>query len=617
MFKKYLFIALTLLLSFSATSQNQKKIDSLLYVYEELPDDTLKVNIIDDIINYYRVSDTSKLRSFITKQLQLSEDIGFKKGVAKGFENYAKYYRKKRKEDSIIFYYDKALKIYENINFVEGQTEVRYKMGDGYRRVYGYEAGVKFILENIAFYKKNKNDKYLAKSYDSEAQAHFFNDRYKLALDRGLKALKYFEKTKDSSNMLSVYQTLSYVECELDNNEKALEYAVKCLNYKDKSNKSYFAGMYNTMGIIYTQQKDFKRADSIFNKGFGIAVELDWSYMQKLILVNHGRSYEERNDYKSALQKAEDYIKIENKSRDNSISSLGPLSKGVALVNLNRASEAKVYLDKALDGAKQENLKRRLIPTYKNRAEANAKLDNYKEAFEDYKMYTVLKDSVFNKTKSQQIEELRTIYETEKKEQQIQNQKNEIELLATREKLNNFQLILLALALALTLIVAYAFYQRNKNNKLAKEKVEAELEFKTKELTTHALHLAKKNEVLNDLKEKAKVLKADADADPGYQMLIQTINFDLQDDNNWENFSRYFEQVHKGFNSKAKKQFPNVTKNDLRLMALLKMNLTSKEIANVLNISSGGIKKARQRLRKKMKIDSNESLEAVIISIQA
>jgi len=142
-----------------------------------------------------------------------------------------------------------------------------------------------------------------------------------------------------------------------------------------------------------------------------------------------------------------------------------------------------------------------------------------------------------------------------------------------------------------------------------------DLEHKTKELTTHALHLAKKNEVLNDIKEKAKAAKAKAIGNGGYQTLIQTINFDLQDDNNWENFSKYFKEVHKGFNAKAQQQFPNITSNDLRLMALIKMNLSSKEIANILNISADGVKKARQRLRKKMDLDPTDSLESSIIAI--
>ncbi|MGB5236435.1 MAG: LuxR C-terminal-related transcriptional regulator, partial [Flavobacteriaceae bacterium] len=60
---------------------------------------------------------------------------------------------------------------------------------------------------------------------------------------------------------------------------------------------------------------------------------------------------------------------------------------------------------------------------------------------------------------------------------------------------------------------------------------------------------------------------------------------------------------------------PEITKNELRLMALLKMNLSSKEIATILNISSEGIKKARYRLRKKLDISSEESLQEMVLSL--
>jgi len=161
----------------------------------------------------------------------------------------------------------------------------------------------------------------------------------------------------------------------------------------------------------------------------------------------------------------------------------------------------------------------------------------------------------------------------------------------------------------------YGIRQRMKRNKLEREKVAAELAFKKKELTTQALHLAKKNETLENLKQKAKELKEKEASTNGYQQLITSINFDLQDDNNWENFARYFEEVHKDFNSKVAKKYPEVTSNELRLMALLKMNLSSKEIANILNISIPGIKKARQRLRKKMNLSTSDSLENAVLSI--
>ena len=173
----------------------------------------------------------------------------------------------------------------------------------------------------------------------------------------------------------------------------------------------------------------------------------------------------------------------------------------------------------------------------------------------------------------------------------------------------------MGIGLLLSLIGFYAVRQRMKRNKLEKEKVDVELEFKKKELTTHALNLARKNETLENLKLKAQELREKENMGVGYNQLIRSINFDLQDDNNWENFSRYFEEVHKDFNSNVTKKYPEVTPNELRLMALLKMNLSSKEIANILNISIPGIKKARQRLRKKMNLSSKDSLENAVLSI--
>ncbi len=173
----------------------------------------------------------------------------------------------------------------------------------------------------------------------------------------------------------------------------------------------------------------------------------------------------------------------------------------------------------------------------------------------------------------------------------------------------------MGIGLLLALLGFYGLRQKIKSNKLEKEKIDAELTFKKKELTTHALHLAKKTEVLEGLKQKAEELKSKETSQNGYQQLIRTINFDLKDDNNWENFSKYFQEVRKNFNSNVTQKFPEVTSNELRLMSLLKMNLTSKEIANILNISQEGIKKARYRLRKKINITTEDSLLDLVLNL--
>jgi len=63
------------------------------------------------------------------------------------------------------------------------------------------------------------------------------------------------------------------------------------------------------------------------------------------------------------------------------------------------------------------------------------------------------------------------------------------------------------------------------------------------------------------------------------------------------------------------RSYPEVSNNDLRLMSLLKMNLSSKEIANILNISVEGVKKARYRLRKKLNLNTEESPQELVIEL--
>jgi DNA-binding CsgD family transcriptional regulator len=145
--------------------------------------------------------------------------------------------------------------------------------------------------------------------------------------------------------------------------------------------------------------------------------------------------------------------------------------------------------------------------------------------------------------------------------------------------------------------------------------MDKDLEFKEKELTTHALHLAHKNEVLLDLKSQLEELKADSKNARQYQKIINHINLDINNDNNWEQFRAYFEDVHKDFNAKVMRNYPDLSNNDLRLMSLLKMNLSSKEIASILNISVEGVKKARYRLRKKLNLNTEESLQQLVIEL--
>ena len=118
-----------------------------------------------------------------------------------------------------------------------------------------------------------------------------------------------------------------------------------------------------------------------------------------------------------------------------------------------------------------------------------------------------------------------------------------------------------------------------------------------------------KNEVLSNIKNSIEsVIKFKIPEDSESQNIVKLINDNLNLDKDWDQFKRHFEQVHQGFFQRLKEQYPDLTKNDLKLCAYLRINLSSKEISQMLNILPASIDMRRNRLRKKLKLTQHVDL---------
>ncbi|MDY7396457.1 tetratricopeptide repeat protein [Aureibaculum sp. 2210JD6-5] len=619
---RQLIFFLLLLFSTGLNAQNTKLIDSLkLELKNNKEDDTVKVAILGMLHERLMYSKPEEAKNYSLKELEISKKIGYKKGIATGNRHIGNYYENRSEYDSALHYYTKAKKHYKEINNNRGLIFVNHSLSSIKQSTGALDEAISLTNETLKIIEEHEKEgdlktKFIGAQHNVLANIYIQKGSYRIALLEALKALKYLEEINDEARRADVIKQIGDIESNLENHEKSIEYFKQAIDiYKKLDDKVYLAYAYNSLGISYQNLKDYKNAETSYNSAISYAKEVDAKLPISGGLLKLAELEIINKNYPKAKQLLMDTKAIAEK--ENLQLRLADAYSLLSQIDYqsNNFSDALNKNNRAIIISKTNGTLPLLQNLYQYRSEILDTLNQHKEAVVYLKASQKIKDSLFSNKKIQQIEELRTIYETEKKEQEIKNQKNEIDLLNVKNKVSNQQRLLLGLGLLLAIIGLYAFYQRLKRSKVEKEIMKADLEFKTKELTTHALHLAKKNEVLNDLKQKAKVLKADANADPGYQMLIQTINFDLQDDNNWENFSKYFQEVYKDFNSNAQQKFPAITTNDLRLMALLKMNLSSKEIANILNISHDGIKKARQRLRKKMGIDSDQSLEAIIIAI--
>jgi len=152
--------------------------------------------------------------------------------------------------------------------------------------------------------------------------------------------------------------------------------------------------------------------------------------------------------------------------------------------------------------------------------------------------------------------------------------------------------------------------------KLQNEKLEAEVNFKNKELATTSMHLAQKGQLLSKIKEELQpLLKLDPAPSDELKKVFRLLNEAERSDSEWEQFAVHFDHVHSNFLKKLKERFPALSSNDLKLCAYLKMNLTSKEIAQLMSITIRGVEVSRYRLRKKLQVSSDTNLFDYLLQV--
>jgi ligand-binding sensor domain-containing protein/DNA-binding CsgD family transcriptional regulator len=153
---------------------------------------------------------------------------------------------------------------------------------------------------------------------------------------------------------------------------------------------------------------------------------------------------------------------------------------------------------------------------------------------------------------------------------------------------------------------------------LKNEKLRIEMIHRDKELANQTMDLIRKNKFLAKIKEELEKLKksnADESLNDKISSLIAKIDRDIDHKKQWEIFESAFDDVHEDFLSRLKALYPNLTPKELRLCAYLRMNISTKEIAPLMNISVRGVEICRYRVRKKLNIDRDQNLTRMILDL--
>lgn len=448
---------------------------------------------------------------------------------------------------------------------------------------------------------------------------------HSIATQHYMKALKYMEKAGDQIRYADMLRKLGETYGFLNQYDKAIEVQRQSIALYDANNDPYYGSL--ALGDIGNSHHALNNIDSAkyyFNKAIdqSRAVNHDWvtgTSLHRLASIHAGEG-----NMKLARQQYQEAVDIHEKANDTYSIVFVSERHAKAEYDAKNYSEVLDLTKKNIPLAENADLFGLKSKLLKWQSLAQESLGQYQGALLAFKEHQFIQDSLTSKDRSENLQELLVQYETEKKEKELIIAQAENDRKSARNKILSIGLIGIITS-AFIFINSLRIKRRNDRIIFSQEKeleiekrkfIEQELEFKKKEITAKALQLARKNEFLLSLEGELMELKSTVDtkAKMSSERIRRMIQHDSNENEDWDQFAKEFSSIHQEFIDKLAAKHGSFTTNDLRLVSLMKMNLSSKDIASTLRISPDGIKKARYRLRKKMGIESQVDLQDYLLN---
>ncbi len=618
-------IAIIGIFALQAYSQKKAEIDSLITVSDTISIDSLKAKIFGRLHELIMFSDPELAREYAIKGLNISRSINYQRGIAVGYMQIGNYFFNRAENDSASYYYQKALRKFEEINSVRGQIFAIHTLADIERIRGNYDSAIALVNKNIMLYENRDTTtsdlgqfNLIGAEYQVLGAIYMDKGRYLLAMRETLKSANFFNKIKDRIREADALKQLGNIEYAQGNYQSSLNYCVEAYRiYGEYNDKVYQAYAANSAGLAAAEMQDYETGEKYQSIAIALSRETGLKSALSAALKDMGRIHIARNELTEAKKKLLEALGLARET-DEKLDIVSALTELAVLdISYNKPSEAIIKLNEAIQISEPIGANAHLSTAYKLRSRAGEMLNNKTDALEDFKKFHALHDSIYNAKKSSQIEELKTIYETEKKEVELALRDIEIQALNQQVKISSLQKELFAGGMftiaAVSILIVFGFRQRMKRNRIEREKEEEilrkEIEYKKKELATQTLHLVQKNTFIQELKENLERIKNSPELFKiEYRRIVMLLHRENASDKDWEVFKSYFSEVHDNFDKKLMAINPDITEKELRMASFIKMKLSTKEIASMLNVLPDSVQKSKYRLKKKLNIGQDTDL---------
>lgn len=546
-----------------------------------------------------------------------SEDGVIKAKILSGY-----YYWEKFKLDTA-----KQL-LNESINYFEQHAENENKLDHG--RAWFY-LGLVFIrsqdVQNakkcgntaLKLFKEIGNNKYIANALNFLGGVQMNLSNYPAALDYYTKAYKVrTDAGEPIESCMSEILNIATVYSNMGLYDDAIKYAKQsCQLAKKNKDNNVVINSLNQVGTFYSNKGNIDSALFYYNKAKREAIDRNNPGMEYVAGYNIANTYSNNGKYTEASAIIKSLLSDTNQQ-------LG------GMYNMTRALQSKNYLksgkyDSSIiigrplyqEVVKKAN-KQMTINITETLWKAFQQKGKYDSAFKYLDIHFTLKDSVYNITNQRKLSSLYAEMESIEKENEIKILETEKEIQAIENR--NLIIIIIsgsAIAILFTISIVLAFKNREKKQKLKNIALQDEIDKKKNDLHQQALRIIYINNSLTEIENSLKKLKLNTQDNKSQdiQQLLNTIHVNKTLEKEWENFNEYFGNVHGAFYEKINTKFPELSTSEKRLASLIKMNLTNREIASILNIESASVKMAKYRLKKKLNLEEEVDIQSFLQSL--
>jgi signal transduction histidine kinase/Tfp pilus assembly protein PilF len=408
------------LFSLQSFSQ-QSKIDSLLQVLKTAKEDTGKANTLNALGREYNlVNEFDLSRKYSREALKLSEKIDYTKGKTMAFLNTGSSYHSQGDYKTALGKYDTALSLSRNLSDKSIIGSCYNSIGNIYRVQGKVSEAMTYCLTGLKNFKEAGDKQGVAKSNTNIGNIYYEQGNFPEALQYYFSNLKVAEEAGDKKSMATAYSNIGMVyhqQNDLSTSMKNYEKAVKL--YKESGDKKGLGGCYSNMANNYYKRDSVDKALEYNQRAYKIFEEIGDKAWGAYIRNTMAQIKADKGDFKQALDDYYSSLKVFGEIGDTF--NLFTSYQGIAGVYYKQGlyNETVTNLHNALFMAKKTNGANNISSCYENLAVMYDTLKDYKNALANYKLFVGLSDSLFNEKKSQQIAELNTKYETEKKDKDI------------------------------------------------------------------------------------------------------------------------------------------------------------------------------------------------------